>query len=46
MVRLFHCFPVEGGADTASLMSTIEFREEPLGLAFLWNCSVFQIIKW
>lgn len=33
-LRLFHCFPVEGGAETASLMSGIEFRDENLGLGF------------
>lgn len=33
-LRLFRCFPVEGGAETASLMSGIEFRDENLGLGF------------
>lgn len=33
-VRLFHCFPVEGGAEIASLMSGIEFREENRALGF------------
>lgn len=30
-----HCFPVEGGAEIASLKSGMEFRGKNLGLGFL-----------
>lgn len=37
VMRLFYCFPVEGGTEIAALMSGIELGKTTQVLAFLWN---------
>ena len=46
VVSLPHCFPVEAGAEIASFMSGIEFREEDLGLGFSLgpSCQCFRLL--